>query len=196
MFPGFDLEFASKLVSYFELHGKMKYKSLSQGMCSIFNFLCALSCRAPLTMFDEPVLGMDVTVRKSAYEILLRDFTEFPRTIIISSHLLSEIEGILSDILLIEQGKVVLNAPIDDVRQLAYRVDGPELLINKYITNKRVITRKKSELNCFAVIYEPLTEAAEDAARKEELTVSAIRAEELCVYLTQPNKEDQLECLW
>ena len=75
-------------------------------------------------MLDEPVLGMDVTVRKSAYEILLRDFAEHPRTFIISSHLLSEIEGLLSDILLIEKGKLVLHSPIDDVRQSAYRVDG------------------------------------------------------------------------
>ena len=73
MFAGFDSEFADKLMKYFELNGKMKYKSLSQGMGSIFNFLCALSCRTTLTMLDEPVLGMDVTVRKSAYEILLRD---------------------------------------------------------------------------------------------------------------------------
>ena len=196
MFTGFDAGFADKLMNYFELGGKMKYRSLSQGMASIFNFLCALSCRAPLTMLDEPVLGMDVTVRKSAYEILLRDFAEHPRTFIVSSHLLSELEGVLSDILLIEQGSVVLNSPIDDVRQSAYRVDGDPPSVEKYAEGKKVIARKTSDLSCFAVIHEPCTEAAAEIAAKQGLAVSTVRAEELCVYLTQQNKEDEMECLW
>jgi len=196
MFPGFDSVFANKLMNYFELDGKMKYKNLSQGMGSIFNFLCALSCRAPLTMLDEPVLGMDVTVRKAAYEILLRDFTEHPRTMIISSHLLSELEGVLSDILLIEEGEVVLNSPIDDVRQSAYRIDGTQSAIDLYTECKKVITRKISELSSFAIIYEKLNEATIETAKAQGLTVSPVRAEDLCVYLTQQNKEDELECLW
>ena len=196
MFPNFDAGFANKLMKYFELNDKMKYKGLSQGMASIFNFLCALSCRCPLTMLDEPVLGMDVTVRKSAYEILLRDFTEHPRTFIVSSHLLSELEGVLSDILLIEQGRVVLHNPIDDIRQSAYRVDGNQSAIENYVANKKVIKRKASELNGFAVIYEPCTEAVTNEAKRQGLIISPVRAEELCVYLTQQNKEDELECLW
>jgi len=196
MFPGFDSVFANKLMNYFELDGKMKYKNLSQGMGSIFNFLCALSCRAPLTMLDEPVLGMDVTVRKAAYEILLRDFTEHPRTFIISSHLLSELEGVLSDILLIEQGEVVLNSPIDDVRQSAYRIDGTQAAVDEYITGKKIISKKKSELSCFAIVNETYTDATIESAKAQGLTVSPVRAEELCIYLTQQNKEDELECLW
>ena len=196
MFPDFDSVFADKLMNYFELGPGMKYKNLSQGMGSIFNFLCALSCRVPLTLLDEPVLGMDVTVRKSAYEILLRDFTEHPRTFIISSHLLSEIEGTLSDILLIEQGRVVLNSPVDDVRQSAYRIDGDQASIEEFTANKEVIYRKVSGLSCFAVIYEPYTEAVMESAKRQGLSVSPVRAEELCIYLTQQNKEDELECLW
>jgi ABC-2 type transport system ATP-binding protein len=147
-------------------------------------------------MMDEPVLGMDVTVRRAAYEILLRDFTEHPRTFIISSHLLSELEGTLSDILLIEQGHVVLNKPIDDVRQSAYRVDGASDAIERYIKDKKVITKKISKLNRFAVVNEPLTGETVEAIKTQGLTLSPVRAEELCVFLTQQNKEDELECLW
>ena len=196
MFENFDPAFADKLMKYFELNGKMKYKSLSQGMGSVFNFLCAMSCRAELTMLDEPVLGMDVAFRKSAYEILLRDFAEHPRTFIISSHLLSEIEGVLSDILLIEQGKKVLHSPIDDVRQSAYRVDGSHEAVENFISDKKIIAHRKNELSGFAVIYEPHTEDIVQSAAAQGLTVSTVRAEDLCVYLTGRNKEDELECLW
>lgn len=196
MFINFDSVFAGKLMKYFELNGKMKYKNLSQGKGSIFNFLCALSCRAPLTILDEPVLGMDVTVRKSAYEILLRDFTEHPRTFIISSHLLSEIEGILSDILLIENGQLVMNKPIDDVRQSAYRVDGDTAALKAFTSGKKIISENASELSNFAIVYEPLTEKSTSDAKTQGLSISPVRAEDLCIYLTRQNKEDEIECLW
>jgi len=196
MFMNFDGEFADRLMEYFELNGKMKYKNLSQGMGSVFNFLCALSCRADLTMLDEPVLGMDVTVRKSVYEILLRDYSEHPRTFIISSHLLSEIEGLLSDILLIEKGRAVLHSPIDHMQQKAYRIDGSQRAVEDFITGKRIIAQKKSEISSFAVVYEPLTSIAAESAKAMGLAISPVRAEDVCVYLTRQNKEDELECLW
>ncbi|MCL2059069.1 MAG: ABC transporter ATP-binding protein [Oscillospiraceae bacterium] len=196
MFANFDADFADRLMKYFDLRGKMKYKQLSQGMGSIFNFLCALSSRSDLTMLDEPVLGMDVTVRKSAYEILLRDYSEHPRTIIISSHLLSELEVTLSDLLLIEQGALVLHAPIDDIRNSAYRVDGSPSAVDSFAAGKRTIARKSGELSDLAVVYEPLDETAAASARARGLTVSPVRAEDLCVYLTRQNKEDEFECLW
>ena len=196
MFPDFDLSFAEKLLKYFDLNGKMKYKNLSQGMGSALNFICALACRSRLTIFDEPVLGMDITVRKSVYEILLRDFTEFPRTILVSSHLLGEIEGILSDILLIEQGKVVLHNAIDDVRQSAYSVNGDQAAVEKYCVGKKVIANKFSNLFNYAIIYEPLTEQARVDSQALGLMVEPVRTEELCAFLTRRNKEEELECLW
>jgi ABC-2 type transport system ATP-binding protein len=138
MFKDFDIKFAKKLLKYFDLNPKLKYTGLSQGMASVFNFICGISCRAKLTMLDEPVLGMDVTVRKSVYEVLLRDYTENPRTIIVSSHLLSELEGVLSDIILIDKGKLILFDNIDNLRQAAYRVEGEKPAVDTFIEDKNV----------------------------------------------------------
>ncbi|MCL2250244.1 MAG: ABC transporter ATP-binding protein [Oscillospiraceae bacterium] len=195
LFPHFDKGFALKLLDYFALSPNLKFKNLSQGMASIFNFICGLSCRARLTMFDEPVLGMDVTVRKAAYEVLLREFSENPRTIIVSSHLLSEIEGILSEIILIDDGKLVLYEDIDELRQRAYRIEGEESAVNSFADNKNVIY-KKTGLASETVIYEELTEEVKRRATELGLTVSTVRAEDLCVYLTRENKGGELECLW
>ena len=142
MYNSFDAEFANRLMKFFGLSGKMKYSALSQGMGSTFNFICTLSCRASLTIFDEPILGMDITVRKSAYEVLLRDFAEYPRTIIISSHLLSEIEGMLSHILLIEQGKLIMHETIEDMCHRAYRVDGDYKDISNFIMASKLLLKK------------------------------------------------------
>lgn len=195
MFKDFDLEFAEKLLKYFGLDPNAKYKSLSQGMGSIFNFICGLSCRAKLTMFDEPVLGMDVTVRKSAYEVLLRDYAEHPRTIIISSHLLSELEGVLSDILLIDEGKLVLFDNIDDLRQSAYRIEGEKSAVDAFSVGKQIVYYRNG-ISCEAVIKEVFDDAIHVKTQKSGLKVSNVRPEDLCVYLTRENKEGELECLW
>jgi ABC-2 type transport system ATP-binding protein len=142
------------------------------------------------------VLGIDVATRKSVYEILLRDYTEHPRTFIISSHLLSEIESVLSDILLIEQGKVVLHNPLDDVRQSAYRIDGNYVAVESFVRDKKVITLRKNELSCYAIIQEQYNELVVQSAKAQGMSVSTVRAEELCMYLTSQNKEGELECLW
>ncbi|MDR0286462.1 MAG: ABC transporter ATP-binding protein [Clostridiales bacterium] len=196
MFPNFDLEFAEKLLRYFELKPQMKYIQLSQGMASTFNFICGLACRAPLTMFDEPVLGMDVTVRKAIYEVLLRDYTENPRTIIVSSHLFSEIERILSDVILINEGKLLLHESIDDLQQSAYMLEGEEVALKRFTEGKNVIWSRSGETGYSVVIYETFDERAVQAASEAGFNLSAVRTEDLCVYLTQVNKEVELECLW
>jgi len=195
MFENFDSDFAMKLLDYFSLDPKRKFKTLSQGMVGIFNFICGLSCRTPLVLLDEPVLGMDVTVRKAAYEVLLREFTEHPRTIIVSSHLLSEIEGILSDILLLDEGKLLVYKNVDDFRQSAYRVEGEESAVDAFI-NSRNIIYKKTGLTAESVVFEPLSESTLAEVKKRNLVVTAVRPEDLYVYLTKENKEGELECLW
>ena len=195
MFPDFDLGFAYGLLKYFDLAPGMKYRQLSQGMMSIFNFICGLSCRSKLTMFDEPVLGMDVMARKAAYEILLRDYTEHPRTIIVSSHFLAELESVLSDILLIDEGLLVFFSNIDDLRQSAYRVEGEKDAVDAFRAGKNTIYMK-SGISSEAVIMEAFDGDAAASARQNGLRVSAVRPEDICAYLTSGNKEGDLECLW
>ena len=195
MFSSFDLEFARKLLRYFGLEEDWKYTRLSQGMAGIFNFTCALASRARLTLLDEPLLGMDITVRKTAYEVLLRDFTEHPRTIIVSSHMLAELEAVLSDILLIDEGRLVLFDNIDNLRQSAYRIEGEKQAVDAFSAGRAVIYRRDG-LGCEAVIRELYDQRVLEEVGRYGLRVSTVRPEDLCIYLTRENKEGELECLW
>ena len=196
LFHSFDYEFAINMMRYFDLDKKMKFTALSQGMGSNFNFICALACRCAITILDEPVLGMDVTVRKAAYEILLKDYTEYPRTFLISSHLLNELEGILSDILLIDSGNLIFHDSIDIIRQSAYRLDGEVSVLNDFCNNKKVISRHFSPMQNFLIIHEPLNEEVRKNAYARGLEIFAVSPEDLCIYLTKQDKEAELQCLW
>lgn len=90
MYEKFDEEFAHKLMELFGLNKKAKIKNLSKGQETIFNFCCGMATRADITILDEPVSGVDAVSRNKIYEIILRDYIEHPRTILISSHMLGE----------------------------------------------------------------------------------------------------------
>ena len=85
-YPHFDLEFARKSLELFDIPVKKKIITFSQGMKSIFHFICAIATRCEVTMLDEPFIGIDIEKRKIAYEILLRDYMELPRTFVVSIH--------------------------------------------------------------------------------------------------------------
>ena len=85
MYEKFDEEFAHKLMELFGLNKKAKIKNLSKGQETIFNFCCGMATRADITILDEPVSGVDAISRNKIYEIILRDYIEHPRTILISS---------------------------------------------------------------------------------------------------------------
>ncbi len=196
MYPKFDEEFSSKLLEHFNLNPKSKYKALSKGMVSLFNFICGLSCRCQITLFDEPILGMDVKVRKAVYDILLRDYIEHPRTIIVSSHILSEIENILSELLIINNGATVLYENIDSIKDGFYRVDGSNSDLDSFSINRNMLYKNQKGLTSFVIIEEPMTEAVETQAKNCNLKISRISPEELYIYLTGNNYEGGLEKLW
>jgi len=196
MYPNFDLKFAENLLKHFNLKMKIKYKNLSQGMRSLFNFICGISCRAKVTMFDEPILGMDIKTRKSVYDIILRDYIEHPRTIIISSHILSDLENILSELVIINNGSLVLYEAMDTIKESAYRVDGnPDNLVN-FIKDKKVLYKDFSNITSFAIIEGLITESLEIEISTNNLNISRIRPEELYIYLTEKNYNGGREEVW
>jgi ABC-2 type transport system ATP-binding protein len=77
-----------------------------------------MAARAALTIFDEPTTGMDTAVRKDFYRALLREYIAFPRTVVLSSHLLGELSGLLEDIMLIDGGRLVSMMTADEADDL------------------------------------------------------------------------------
>lgn len=111
-YPDFDSTLAYGLADYFSINLHQRHGNLSKGTKSTFNAIIGLSSHCPLTLFDEPTTGMDAAVRKDFYRAMLKDYLAHPRTILLSSHLLSEVEELLEDILLIDRGRKCLQLPV------------------------------------------------------------------------------------
>ena len=85
-------------------------------MRSAVGIVIGLAARAELTLFDEPYAGLDAVARQLFYDRLLADFAEHPRTVLLSTHLVDETADLLEHVVMLDRGRVVLDAPADDVR--------------------------------------------------------------------------------
>lgn len=106
-YPHWDKEYAARLIEMFGLDTKKKIYKLSKGMMSMVTIVLALASRAPITILDEPVAGLDVVAREQFYDVLLADYAETGRTFIISTHIIEEAAGVFEDIIFIDNGRVI-----------------------------------------------------------------------------------------
>lgn len=196
MYEKFDEEFAHKLMELFGLNKKAKIKNLSKGQETIFNFCCGMATRADITILDEPVSGVDAISRNKIYEIILRDYIEHPRTILISSHMLGEMEKILSHMIMIGNNDVLFAGDIEELKDSVYRVDGELANIEKYCEEKKVLYKKNQTLGAMAVIEGRLNKEEAEKADELELATSKLSGEEIYMYKTDLKNANQMEALW
>ena len=71
--------------------------------------IIGLASRAEITFFDEPYLGLDAVARQIFYDRLLEDYSEHPRTVILSSHLIDEVSNLIERVLVIDQGRIIMD---------------------------------------------------------------------------------------
>lgn len=180
---------ANGLFDYFSFNPKQSHSDLSKGSRSTFNSILGIASRSPLTLLDEPTTGMDSAVRKDFYRALLKDYLEYPRTIILSSHLLSELEGILEDILLINQGTKLLHLPALELKEMAVGLRGNGQAVQSFVEGKEIIYQEDfAKGSLYVVIRRTLIQQQLEQIRQSGLEVLPVATDDLCVYLTAKTK--------
>lgn len=125
-FPNWDHQLVDELLDRFELPRHKRISTLSKGMESALGITVGLGSRAPVTIFDEPYIGMDAANRQLFYDRLVEDYAEHPRTIIISTHLIDEIASVFERITVIRKGKMIVDQEVDSLRNHAFKLTGKE----------------------------------------------------------------------
>lgn len=138
-YPNFDQKKAYELSKLFELNVNKRVKQLSTGFTSIFKLVIALCVNTPYVFLDEPVLGLDANNRELFYKLLIEKYSEEPFTIVISTHLIEEISSIIEQAIIIDSGKILVNAPREELLQSGYSVSGKAADVDEYISDKEII---------------------------------------------------------
>ena len=188
-YANWNSNLAKGLFDYYSFNPLQPHSNLSKGSKSTFNSILGIASRCPLTIFDEPTTGMDSAVRKDFYRALLKDYLEYPRTIILSSHLLSEIEGILEDILLIDNGTKRLHLSVMELKDLAVGIRGNAQAVLSFVEGKEIIYREEfAKGSLYVVIRRELIQQQFEQMRQSGLEVIPVSMDDLCVYLTATTK--------
>ena len=122
-YPAWDDAYAEELRQAFALDPAAKIRNLSKGQRARTGLLIALAHRPELLVLDEPSSGLDPIVRRDILGAIIRTIADEGRTVLFSSHLLGEVEQVADHVTMISQGRIVLSAPLEEIRA-SHRVDG------------------------------------------------------------------------
>lgn len=169
-YPTWDTDLAERLAPRFKLPMSTRTTKLSRGQRSALAIVISLAARAPYTFMDEPYLGLDPGHRALFYEEFARAMAEHPRTVILSTHLIDEVSDLLENVVMIEDGRVTVDADIDDARDSAFVLRGLEPVVRDVVGARRVL-REYRLGNILSVTVDG-TATAEDRRRADAANVS------------------------
>jgi ABC-2 type transport system ATP-binding protein len=113
--PKFSSERARALLKRTSVTPSDKVKALSKGMVAQAHLALIASIDARLMILDEPTLGLDVLSRKAFYEMLIDEWCDGERSVLVSTHQVEEVEALLSDVLMLNEGKLVLSISLEEM---------------------------------------------------------------------------------
>lgn len=115
-YEDFDTAKAEKMIRDFDLDMKQKIKTMSKGQQEKISLILVMSRRAKLYILDEPLGGVDPAARDAILSLIMNNYAEHS-TVLMSTHLIHDIEPVLDRALMISRGKLVLNADVEKIKQ-------------------------------------------------------------------------------
>ncbi|WLV25208.1 ABC transporter ATP-binding protein [Aciduricibacillus chroicocephali] len=179
-YPNWDENFAAQLLETFKLNKNMKAKTLSKGMASALGITIGLASKAPITIFDEPYIGMDAAARKLFYEILLEEYENENRMFIFSTHLIDEASLLFEEVIIIQDGKLRLKEEAEKLRDETYAVSGPKDKVETFLADKDIIRQQALAGMMTAYVRGNAIEAESSG-----LSTEGIPIQDLMIHLTE-----------
>jgi len=182
--PYWDADLAGDLLDRFEVPLNKKIQKLSRGKKSALGVVLGLASRAPLTIFDESYLGMDVPSRNLFYDALLADYTEVPRTVVLSTHLVSEVSAMLEEVVILDNGRLVTQSPVDALRGRGASIVGPAAAVDKFAAGFTVLAEERLGGTKSTTVLGDLDPALLAQATAAGLEIGPVGLQDLFVHLT------------
>lgn len=187
-YPNWDDELAKRLIAYFGYHFDTHHHHLSKGKKSTFNAIIGIASRSPLTIFDEPTTGMDSAVRKDFYRALLKDYLTHPRTILLSSHHIEEIEDLLEDVLLVHKGIAHYHGSITELQEMFISLSGEIEPLTLHTEGKTILRKNTTGPSIEWTLENNFTPAELSRMKEDDILISAVSANDAYIALTNQPK--------
>ena len=181
----FDRACAEELAGRFRLPLDKPLSKLSRGMQSAFNAVLGLACRCPLTLFDEVDLGMDAHARELFCQEVLHQQERHPRTIVISTHLVSEMNYLFDHVLILHRGGLLADESTDSLLARGASVTGPEQTVDEFTRNHRILHTRRLGATRSDMVWGTLGDDGHRKAERLGLEIGPVSLQELFIHLTR-----------
>ncbi|GAF11754.1 ABC transporter ATP-binding protein [Bacillus sp. JCM 19045] len=138
-----DQPFANHLVDVFELPRNKKIRNFSKGMKSMIKITLGLASKAPVTIMDEPANGLDASMRKTFYDVLLDTYEDSQRLIMLSTHHIDEVEPLCEKIAVINQHTITRYEETEKLKRQGVLLTGPEDAVRAEIGTHTILEERK-----------------------------------------------------
>lgn len=183
--PNYDEKYAQHLVELFKLPLNKPVNKLSKGMQSALEVTMGLASRSPITIFDETYLGMDAPTRVKFYEELLRDQSNHPRIFILSTHLVSEMDYLFDEILMLHNGRLLLHEEYETLTSKGINITGQTAVIDSFIKGKKILNEQQLGNTKTVMLFEERTEAFDREAISKGIMVNPVSLQDLFIHMTE-----------
>lgn len=184
-YPEFDIEYANSLVEKFEINISKDSKGMSTGEASIFRAIVALASNAEILLLDEPVLGVDPNHREMLYKEIIKNYSEKPKTIIISTHLIKEVATVIEEVTIIKNGEIIRNQSVDTLLASAYAISGRAEDVDEYLTNRKYTSIEVIGESKTVIVLEDVKDKDVKLASKLSIQIGDVELQKLCMSLTE-----------
>lgn len=181
--PSFDLTAALDLADRFELSRRSFVDRLSRGQRSALGVVLGLAARASLTLLDEVTLGLDAAARAAFACELAREQAEHPRTVVVATHLVDEVEPLLDRVTVLHAGRVLLDDDMEAARSRVVAASGPAPAVEGFAVGCDVIASRRLGGTAEVVVADPAGQSRL-AAEVAGLHVGSPSLQDVLVHLT------------
>lgn len=183
-FPRWDAELATQLAREFRVPEKTRIKKMSRGQRSAVGVIIGIASRAEVTFFDEPYMGLDAVARQLFYDRLLQDYAAHPRTVVISSHLIDEIAHLIENVVVIDQGQILLQEPVEQLRDRAVTLVGRADAVAEIAGTREVLHHEAMGRIVRTTVLGALDHADRRALDERGVEIVPVSLQQLVVRLT------------
>lgn len=178
----FNYSQAERLAKLFELDTDNKITNFSTGQRTLSKLIVALAVNADYIFLDEPILGLDATHRDLFYQELVRTYQERPRTFVLSTHLISEIQQLIEHVLILDQHRILIDESLEELLAKAYAVSGPAKMVDAYTAGLNVL--QTTDLGNIRTNY-VLDHLDEQRVIPDQVKIDHYDLQHLFIYLTE-----------
>lgn len=190
-FPEFDLEYAYALLKDYKISLDKRMNALSTGQSAVIEAVMGLAGMAPIVLFDEVTNGMDAPSREKFYQHVLDVKNREERIIVLSTHIVSEMDYLFDEVVIIHHGKVLINESVDEFLESGYEVTGTIEAVNSYAQDKKILHTRTLGPTKAASVLGYLSESDQELLETLNLNYAPVKLQDLFINMTEDESDGE-----